>query len=293
MTDKSSLTKYMEEISTHTLLNVEEEQQLAKIIQEKSKKSEAASKKLIESNLKLVCAIAGEYKNYGVPLDDLVAEGNTGLIEAANRFGPGYESRFATYAGYWIRQKIHKALSQQSKDIRLPAYMVDKQLKIRRVTRELSTQLGREPELHEVAKATGLSTTVLTEVKSYEINCVSMETPIGENGSTLGDMLANHRPTPDTECEDQGQIEELRTAIQRLNGKERDILFKRYGIGCESKTLMDLGKEYGVSRERIRQIELKAISKLQRWLTENTLVRPSAEQLTVKSPNYHLEISTR
>lgn len=290
--EKTSLTKYMEEISTHTLLNVEEEQYLAKIIQEKSKKSEGARQKLIESNLKLVCLIAGEYKNYGVAFDDLIAEGNTGLIEAANRFGPGHDARFATYAGYWIRQKIHKALSQQSKDIRLPAYMVDKQLKIRRVTRELTAKLGREPDISEISKATGLSSNVLTEVKSYEINCVSMETPIGDNGSTLGDMLANHRPTPDTECEDQEQIDALRAAVQRLNNKEKDIVFKRFGIGCKRKTLMELGKEYVVSRERIRQIEIKALNKLERWLTESSVVKASINK-PEKTANYHLEISTR
>ena len=287
--EKTSLSIYLSEIAKNPLLDKEEEQKLAKLVQTGTQaETDAAAKKLIESNLKLVCVIAREYENFGIQTLDLIAEGNTGLMEAANRFKPGYDSRFSTYAAYWIRLRIQRALMQQSREIRLPVYLVEKHLKAKRVIKALTGELGREPTTKEIMKATGLDEATLDSIRHSETTCISLETPIGDNGSTIADFLsAEAECSPDTAYDAKAKQEEVELVFNKLTAKEQEILVKRYGLKNEQRqTLSQIGEDLKVTRERIRQIERQALKKLYYGLKAKNSVQEAKS--IEKSPNIHL-----
>lgn len=254
---------YLREIGSIPLLSPKEECALAKRVRSGDDK---AKKRLSESNLRLVVSIAKRYTGCGLSFQDLIQEGNIGLMKAVERFDYSKGYRFSTYASWWIRQAITRALADQARTIRVPVHMVENINKIRRATTMLLHRNGREPSVEEIAAATGLSVQKVREAQCAAQEPLSLETPIGEDGdSVLGDFVENN--DPDTfDVVSQGMLRELiDDAMRILTGREAMVLRLRFGfVDGKCYTLEAVGKMLGVTRERIRQIESKALRKLRR-----------------------------
>ena len=222
--------------------------------------------KLILSNLKLVQKIAHNYKNTGLDIEDLISEGNIGLVKAVEKFDPNNGSRFSTYATYWIRQAITRALSNQSRVIRLPSHEVEKQSKIIKFINEYKLDNETEPSTEEICEATGASEKLVKVLlESGVTNITSLDLEIDEDGgSTLKDIISDDRfSSPDINAESNENLQNLETFINKLTRREKYVLIYRYGLDDrDSETLEKLGSKYGLSRERIRQIQLLALSRL-------------------------------
>jgi RNA polymerase primary sigma factor len=253
---------YLKSIGNHPRLNFEEEKEL-------SKKSLAGDKnaqtKLVECNLKLVVPIAKRYHGCGLPLLDLIQEGNLGWIKAAEKYDGSKGFRFSTYATYWIRQSISRALGDQSRTIRIPANMVELLSKVRRGSAELLQALRREPTEQEIADHLGIELEKVQTVMDMAQATTSLDLAVDDDGeTTMGDLIADS----DAENPYQNMVKEANTQIVEavlatLSTKEAEILRMRFGIGADKPmTLEEVGQHYGVTRERIRQVENKAIRKL-------------------------------
>ena len=264
---KDSVQMYLKEIGKYDLLTAEQEVELAKRIEQGD---EEARMQLARSNLRLVVSIAKKYvgRSPDLTLLDLIQEGNIGLFKAVDKFDYRKGYKFSTYATWWIRQAITRALADQSRTIRIPVHMVETIAKYKQVVRELSQVLGREPTAEEVAQEMGLEVEKIHHIEKINQNIVSLETPVGddEDGrSTLGNFVADESIDRPDEAADKNILSEhLRSLLEILNEKERKILELRHGLNPEgiSYTLEDVGKMFGVTRERIRQIEAKALEKL-------------------------------
>ena len=264
---KDSVQMYLKEIGKYDLLTAEQEVELAKRIEQGD---EEARMQLARSNLRLVVSIAKKYvgRSPDLTLLDLIQEGNIGLFKAVDKFDYRKGYKFSTYATWWIRQAITRALADQSRTIRIPVHMVETIAKYKQVVRELSQVLGREPTAEEVAQEMGLEVEKIHHIEKINQNIVSLETPVGddEDGrSTLGNFVADESIDRPDEAADKNILSEhLRNLLEILNEKERKILELRHGLNPEgiSYTLEDVGKMFGVTRERIRQIEAKALEKL-------------------------------
>ncbi|HPP13594.1 MAG TPA: RNA polymerase sigma factor RpoD [Acetomicrobium flavidum] len=253
---------YLREIGKIPLLTPEEEIELAKRVEEGD---EEAKKKLIEANLRLVVSIAKKYIGRGLSFLDLIQEGNLGLIRAVEKFDYRKGFKFSTYATWWIRQAITRAIADQARTIRIPVHMVETINKLIRVSRQLVQQLGREPTTEEIAQALGLPPEKVEDIQRIAQEPVSLETPIGEEeDSQLGDFLED-KESPNPEEATAGQLlrEQLEEMLDELTEREREVLRLRFGLeDGHAHTLEEVGKRFNVTRERIRQIEAKALRKL-------------------------------
>ena len=253
---------YLKEIGRIPLLSIEEETELAKRMAEGD---EEAKHKLEEANLRLVVSVAKRYVGRGMQLLDLIQEGNLGLIKAVDKFDYRKGFKFSTYATWWIRQAITRAIADQARTIRIPVHMVETINKPVRVNRQLLQELGREPRHDEIAKAMGVSEEKVREIIKIAQDPVSLETPIGEEeDSHLGDFIADDdAPAPDSMATQAMLKKQLNDVLATLTPREEKVLRLRFGLDDgRTRTLEDVGKEFNVTRERIRQIEAKALRKL-------------------------------
>ena len=224
---------------------------------------------MIKANLRLVVKIAHDYSYLGLPLLDLINEGNIGLMKAVERFDPKKGAKLSTYAALWIKQSIRRALSNQSKTIRLPAHIVDKVHKLHRVSLKLTETLGREPSDVELAKHLGISTARAAQLRTFGVSPISLDAPIGdEDDNRFGDIVQDEGAlTPYELLRVKAMRQEIRQHIKHLTPREAEIITLRFGLdGQESRTLDKVGKKFKVTRERVRQIQEVAQNKLRRRL---------------------------
>lgn len=262
---------YLKSIGNHPRLTLEEEQELSRRAKTGDK---TAVNKLVESNLLLVVSIAKKYYGCGLPLLDLIQEGNIGLITAANKYDGEKGFRFSTYATYWIRQAISRALGEQSRTIRIPANMIDLLNKIKKTTVELTQSLNRQPTDEELAEKLGVEVDKVQAALDIAQVSSSLDTPIDDEGETsMGDLIADTKASnvgDDLIKEANSQI--IEGVLSTLSNREAEIIRMRFGIGRDRPmTLEEVGTHYGLSRERIRQVETKALRKLRNPLRTNML----------------------
>lgn len=257
-----SIRIYLKEIGRIPLLTVQEEKELAKRI---SNGDEIAKHKLCEANLRLVVSIAKKYVGGGMQLLDLIQEGTLGLMKAVDKFDWTKGYKFSTYATWWIRQSITRAIADQARTIRVPVHMVETINKVNRVSRQLLQELGREPTTCEIAEIMGLPVEKVVEIQKHMQDPVSLDKPTGEDeDSCLGDFISDEfMRTPEEETVALLLKDNIDQVLRDLNERERRIIKLRYGlIDGNNRTLEEVGKEFGVTRERIRQIEAKVLRKL-------------------------------
>ena len=251
------IREYLKEIGSIPLLTQEQEQDLAK---RKSEGDAEAGKKLVEANLRLVVSIAKRYTGRGMSFLDLVQEGNIGLMKAVEKFDYTKGYRLSTYATWWVKQSVTRALADQSRTIRLPVHMVEAVNRIRKAQRALAVKLGREPSNEEIGKEVGMSEKRVTELMQSSGDTVSLETPVGD----LGDFVADDsNASTEEKAESVFLREEIEQMLQGLNPREREVIILRFGLESgHPLTLEEVGKRFKVTRERIRQIETAALRKL-------------------------------
>jgi RNA polymerase primary sigma factor len=258
-----SLQLFLKDIGKVRLLTAQEEVDLAKRIE---RGDLDAKQKMVESNLRLVVSIAKNYRNQGLPFLDLIQEGTLGLVRAAEKFDYRKGFKFSTYATWWIRQAIARALADKARTIRIPVHVVEKLNKIGRAERKLVTELGREPTPDEIAEVTGIEPEEVDSIKRSAQAPVSLEKPVGdEEESEFGQFIADERAeSPYERAAEILTKEALREALENLSYRERRVLELRYGLGGEHpRTLDEVGRTFNVTRERIRQIENQSLKKLQ------------------------------
>ena len=253
---------YLKEIGTVPLLSADEELELAK---RHAQGDEAAKERLIEANLRLVVSIAKRYTGRGMSFLDLVQEGNLGLIKGVEKFDYTKGYKLSTYATWWIRQSVTRALADQARTIRVPVHMVETINKMSKMQRKLTLELGYEPSIQELAQALDMSEEKVMEIMQIAREPASLETPIGEeDDSNLGDFVADSNVvTPEANVESVMLREHIDTLLGDLKERERQVIVLRFGLeDGHPRTLEEVGKEFNVTRERIRQIEAKALRKL-------------------------------
>ena len=256
------IREYLKEIGSIPLLTQEQEQDLAK---RKSEGDAEAGKKLVEANLRLVVSIAKRYTGRGMSFLDLVQEGNIGLMKAVEKFDYTKGYRLSTYATWWVKQSVTRALADQSRTIRLPVHMVEAVNRIRKAQRALAVKLGREPSNEEIGKEVGMSEKRVTELMQSSGDTVSLETPVGDDdGSNLGDFVTDDsNASTEEKAESVFLREEIEQMLQGLNPREREVIILRFGLESgHPLTLEEVGKRFKLTRERIRQIETAALRKL-------------------------------
>jgi RNA polymerase primary sigma factor len=276
--ERSNLQLYLQEIAKTALLTIEEEIQLAKRIRRGDK---AARDHMISANLRLVVKIAMDYKDFGLPLLDLISEGNIGLIKAVERFDPRKGGKLSTYAAWWIKQSIKRALANQSKTIRLPVHLVDKISKMRRTAMALTEQLGREPTDEELAVELQIPTSKVAHLKSVSVRPASLDAPIGEEGdsATFGEIVGDDNAvSPYDGLREKNQNNDLHDLVASLDKREAEIIRLRFGLdGHDELTLEEVGQKFHVTRERIRQLEYLALTKMRKAMARHEAIRTSDE----------------
>ncbi|MBL9210554.1 MAG: RNA polymerase sigma factor RpoD/SigA [Opitutaceae bacterium] len=276
--ERSNLQLYLQEIGKTALLTIDEEIALAKRIRRGDK---AARDHMIQANLRLVVKIAMDYKDFGLPLLDLISEGNIGLIKAVERFDPRKGGKLSTYAAWWIKQSIKRALANQSKTIRLPVHLVDKISKMRRMAMQLTEQLGREPTDEELAVELQIPTSKVAHLKSVSVRPASLDAPIGEDGdsTTFGEIVGDDNAvSPYDGLREKNLNSDLSAMVNSLDKREAEIIKLRFGLeGREELTLEEVGKKFHVTRERIRQLEYLALTKMRKAMAKNEAVRTMDE----------------
>jgi RNA polymerase primary sigma factor len=266
--ERSPIRYYLDQIGKTPLLTLEEETALARRV---LKGDEAARQKMIQSNLRLVVRIAKDYDNFGLSLMDLISEGNFGLIKAVERFDPDKGGKLSTYASWWIKQAIKRALASNGKTIRLPVHMVDRIAQMRRITARLTTELGREPHNDEIALAMEIPLAKVVHMKSIANRAASLDQPVGEEGdATLGDLVKDDSErTPFETLRGKSDNAEIAEMLGALEPREAEILTHRFGLNGESPlTLEEVGERFKLTRERVRQLQQSALMQLRRIMTE-------------------------
>jgi RNA polymerase primary sigma factor len=255
------LKLYVRQIGDGRLLTPAEERELAR---RKDLGDDDAKRRLIECNLRLVMSITRNYTRAGVPLLDLIQEGNLGLIRAVEKFDYTLGYKLSTYATWWIRQSISRALAEQGRTIRLPVHVADQVRRVTRARRVLGQKLNRDPSVDEIAKEADFSPKRVQELLELVQDHVSLETPVGDGESMMGDLIEDHNASaPEAETSDKLRSSELAEAIARLKPRQQQVLVERFGLnGGKPKTLEEVGKILGITRERVRQLETRALREL-------------------------------
>jgi RNA polymerase primary sigma factor len=260
-TTTDALQLFLREAGKHQLLTAAQEVELAKRIE---RGDLDAKQHMIQSNLRLVVSIAKNYRNQGLPFLDLIQEGTLGLIRAVEKFDWRRGYKFSTYATWWIRQAVARALADKARTIRMPVHIVERMQKMNRAERTLWMELGREPTLEEIAIEASLPVEQAREVRAAARASTSLDQPVGEQeDAVFGDFVAGDEPLPDERVEESLRSQTLALALQALPDRERQVLVLRYGlVDEEPKTLEEIGRRLGLTRERVRQIELESLRRL-------------------------------
>jgi RNA polymerase primary sigma factor len=260
-TTTDALQLFLREAGRHALLTAAQEVELSKRIE---RGDMDAKQRMIQSNLRLVVSIAKNYRNQGLPFLDLIQEGTLGLIRAVEKFDWRRGYKFSTYATWWIRQAVARALADKARTIRMPVHIVERLQKMNKAERLLWTQLGREPTLEEIAEEASLPIEQAREVRAAARASTSLDQPVGEEeDAVFGDFLAGEGPLPEDEVEINLRSQALSLALSALGDRERQVIILRYGLGDhEPKTLEEIGRRLGLTRERVRQIELDSLRRL-------------------------------
>jgi len=260
-TTTDALQLFLREAGRHALLTAAQEVELAKKIE---KGDMRAKQLMIQSNLRLVVSIAKNYRNQGLPFLDLIQEGTLGLIRAVEKFDWRRGFKFSTYATWWIRQAVARALADKARTIRMPVHIVERLQKMNRAERTLWTQLGREPTLEEIAEEASLPLQQALEVRAAARASTSLDQPVGEaEDAVFGDFVAGDGPLPEEQVELSLRSQALKEALGALTERERHVVVLRYGLmDAEPKTLEEIGRRLGLTRERVRQIELDSLKRL-------------------------------
>ena len=276
--ERSGLQLYLQEIAKTPLLTIAEEVKLARRIRRGDR---AARNHMIQANLRLVVKIAHDYKDFGLPLLDLISEGNIGLIKTVERFDPRKGGKLSTYAAWWIKQSIKRALANQSKTIRLPVHLVDKISKMRRAAIKLAEEFGREPTDEEVAMELNIPVNKVAHLKSVSIRPTSLDAPIGEEGdsATFGDIVGDENAvSPYENVRERNLKSDLNGMINSLDKREADILRMRFGLdGHDELTLEEVGRKFKVTRERVRQLQNLALQKIRKLMAKHEAQRSVEE----------------
>ncbi len=274
---ETAFNLYLREVGQTRLLTPEEEVALARRVKKGDKK---AREQMIKANLRLVVKIAHDYEGYGLPLLDLISEGNIGLMKAVERYDPVKGAKLATYSAWWIKQAMKRALANQSKTIRLPVHAVDKLFRIRRAVIKLQEVLGREPTDEELAIEVGLSPEKIAQLRVAALRPVSLEASPGddENSGNISETVKDEKAfTPYEQLEGKMNIRMVRELISILDPRELKILHHRFGLnGHIEKTLDELGQKFGLTRERVRQIQNLALRKLRKGVEKLDAIRVAA-----------------
>tara|TARA_B100002019_G_scaffold247919_1_gene226610 strand:- start:4358 stop:5308 length:951 start_codon:yes stop_codon:yes gene_type:complete len=298
--EQGSLDIYMQQISQIPLLTVQEEIELAAKI---AKGDEVARDTMITANLRLVVKIAQEYSNLGLSILDLINEGNMGLMKAVERFDPSKGGKLSTYASWWIKQSIKRALANQSKTIRLPVHMVDRVTQIRRCAGKLADKLGREPTDDELAEKMSMPAARISHLRNVSHRPASLDSPINdEDGSTLGEIVPDEKSVnPLESLQSKSLVGDVNQVLAMLEPREADIIRLRFGLdGRDPLTLEEVGGQIGITRERVRQLQEQALRDLrnkmakfekQRTLEEVKAEKKQAEKAQLLKDLLHKDIS--
>ena len=281
------LQQYLNEIGKTPLLTREEEIELSKIVRKNNHQSQEARNKMMQANLRLVVKIAHEYRNYGIPLLDLISEGNLGLIKAVERFDPEKGGKLSTYGAWWIKQSIKMAIANNSKAIRLPLHLVDKIAQMKRVSTRLNDELGREATNEEIGNVMDIPANKIAHYKTVSIYPASLDSVVGEDGtSTLGDFIGDENTLdPFQSLNAESTSKDIREILDKLDPREAKIIRLRFGLnGNPPMTLEKLGLEFNITRERIRQLQTLAMKKI-RCMMEDIGRQRSQEQ--IEEERYH------
>lgn len=259
----NSIKMYMREMGKINMLSADEEHHLASLVAQGDKN---ARNQLVEANLRLVCSLAKHYQGCGLTYQDLIQEGNIGLIKAAEKFDVEKGFRFSTYATWWIKQAISRAIADQARTIRVPVHMAENINKVKKIERQLLAELQHEPTNTEIAKAMKMSEDQIAEIKSYMTDTTSLDIQVGDDddGTTIGSFVEDtHFVNPADAYVKAANGEMVDMVLSTLSDREANIIRMRFGIGRDrAMTLEEVGKEFSLTRERIRQIEAKALRKL-------------------------------
>src|SRR6202162_3688759 len=285
---EGSIKIYLREIMQTPLLTAQQEIELAARVKKGDQKARAW---MIKANLRLVVKIAHDYSNLGLPLLDLISEGNIGLMKAVERFDPAKGGKVSTYGAWWIKQSIKRALANQSKTIRRPVHLIDKIYKLYRASLTMTEELGREPTDEELAEEIGISSGKVSRLKTVSIRPASLDAPMSDDDSTaFGEIVGDEEAqTPFELFRDKNMRDELSELLDVLDDRERKIILMRFGLDDgKPKTLEEVGKKFGVTRERIRQLQNIALATLRRALAKREKLiarRDPIQCLKPVSPN--------
>lgn len=276
--EKSAIKLYLREIGKIDLLTPKQEVELAGRIK---KGDEAARKQMIQANLRLVVKIAHDYSNFGLPLLDLISEGNIGLIKAVERFDPNKGGKLSTYAAWWIKQSIKRALANQSKTIRLPVHLVDKIARMRKIITRLSEELEREPTNEEIAHEMGMPVNKVAHLKTVSVRPSSLDAPVSsEDDTQFGELVGDENATtPFEDLRSKSLMSDVNELIDSLDEREADIIRMRFGLkGDRPMTLEEVGLAFNITRERVRQLQNMALIKMRKAMMNKERQR-SAEEI--------------
>jgi RNA polymerase primary sigma factor len=277
LSDRDSLQVYMQAISKTPLLKPEEEVELAERIKQGDQE---ARDKMIAANLRLVVKIAYQYNNFGLQLLDLISEGNIGLIKAVERFDPSKGGKLSTYAAWWIKQSIKRALANQSKTIRLPVHLVDRIAAMRKITAQLADELDREPSDEEIAHVMGIPVNKVAHLKSVSVRPASLDAPVADDSNTsFGELVGDDsQDDPLAQLQEKSTFKDVERILRHLEPREAHNNRLRFGLnGASSMTLEEVGEHFKVTRERVRQIQNMAIHKMRRIMLDNERQRSREE----------------